>query len=171
LNWRTEKNKRLLKNLILLLLHCGGYGPPVKQSLMTIDLLNSVSGIRIFIVLCRVIPQIPPWIFTNQLNSSLNFTKYVVNLWIFTDVHQDGPSVQKLRQRWWCVFLHVVLSCTRVNKATTCTRTNLIEIVKIRDFTFQCHFFVFPIIPIYDKDRFDTYCDNLRTDLMDNVIP
>ena len=64
-----------------------------------------------------------------------------------------------------------MLSCTRVNKATTCTRTNLIEIVKIRDFTFQCHFFVFPIIPIYDKDRFDTYCDNLRTDLMDNVIP
>ena len=44
------------------------------------------------------------------------------------------------------------------------------EMVKIRDLTFQCHFSVFPIILLYDKDQFDTYCDNLRTDLMDNVI-
>jgi len=44
------------------------------------------------------------------------------------------------------------------------------KMVKIRDLPFQCHFFMFPIIPLYDKDRFDTYCDNLRTDLMDSVI-
>jgi len=45
-----------------------------------------------------------------------------------------------------------VLSYTRVNKAATCTRTNLIEMVKIRILTFKCHFFCVsnytPLLPL-----------------------
>jgi len=43
------------------------------------------------------------------------------------------------------------------------------EMVKIAGLTFQFHFCVSNYTPIY-KDRFDTYCDNLGIDLMDNII-
>jgi len=44
------------------------------------------------------------------------------------------------------------------------------EMVKIAVLTFQLSFFLcFQLYPSI-KDRFDIYCDNLRTDLMDSVI-
>jgi len=45
------------------------------------------------------------------------------------------------------------------------------EMVKIRDLTFQCNFScVSNYTPLLYKDRFETYCHNLRTNLMDIVI-
>ena len=50
------------------------------------------------------------------------------------------PSKWSLRPN---ALLHVVLSCTCVNKEATCTRTNLMETMKISVFTFQLQFFIF----------------------------
>jgi len=87
----------------------------------------------------------------SYLTSSLNFQKSAkffpkfcemsISSLNFTDVHQNGHSVQKLCYCWWCVLLHVVLSCTCVNKEATCIRTNLMEMVKIVVLTFQLSFF------------------------------
>jgi len=45
------------------------------------------------------------------------------------------------------------------------------EMVKIQDLAFQCNFScVSNYTPLLYKDQFETYCHNLRTNLMDIVI-
>jgi len=93
----------------------------------------------------------------------------------FSCVSNYTPLLYKDRFETYChnlrTILHDVLPCTRVNKAAACTMTNLMEMVKIRDLTFQCNFScVFNYTPLLYKDRFETYCHNLRTNLMDIVI-
>ena len=56
-------------------------------------------------------------------------------------VHQIHQFTQMLCYWYWSVVVHVVLSCTHVIQEATCTRTNLMETLKILVLTFQFNFF------------------------------
>jgi len=111
----------------------------------------------------RVITQLRPWIFKNKPNLSPNFAKCLFHPWILqTFIKMVSLSKSSVSDD----DVHVVLSCKHVNKEATCTMTNLTKMVKIAVLTFQLSFFLcFQLYPS-TKDRFDNYCDNLRTDLL-----